>query len=69
MGGAVNSAKLLPAIRDLCSKQPEMYYLEPWGFQSALFVRGYTEDLADESAIAAAVEVARRVYPQWRPAA
>jgi hypothetical protein len=65
----VNSAQLLPAIRDLYSKHPEMYYLEPWEFQSALFVLGYTEALADESAIAAPVEVARGDYPQWREAA
>jgi hypothetical protein len=46
-----------------------MYYLEPWEFQSALFVLGYTEDLADEAEIAAAVEVARGDNPRRRPAA
>jgi hypothetical protein len=45
-----------------------MYYLEPWELQSALFVLGYTEDLADGAEIAAAVEVARGDWPQWRAA-
>jgi hypothetical protein len=69
MGRAVNSARLLPSIRDLYSRHPEMYYLESWEFQSALFVLGYTEDLADEAEIAAAVEVARGDNPRRRPAA
>jgi hypothetical protein len=55
----VNSAQLLPAIRDLYSRHPEMYGLEPWELQSALFVLGYTDELVDEAEIAAAVEVAR----------
>jgi hypothetical protein len=59
---------LLPAIRDLYSRHPEMYGLEVWALQSALFVLGYTDDLACE-AERAAVEVARGDYPQWRPAA
>jgi hypothetical protein len=50
---------LLPAIRDLYSRHPEMHDLEAWELQSALFVLGYVEDLADEAQIAAAVEVAR----------
>jgi hypothetical protein len=62
------SAQLLPHVRDLYSRHPEMYDLEPWELQSALFVLGYTDDLADEAAIAAAVEVARGDYPQWRAA-
>jgi hypothetical protein len=65
----VNSVQLLPAVRDLYSKHPEMHNLEPWELQSALFVLGYTEDLADEAEIAAAAEVAQGEYPQWRPAA
>jgi hypothetical protein len=36
----------------------------------AVFVLGYTNDLASEVEIAAAVEVARPDWPQWgRPAA
>jgi hypothetical protein len=65
----VNSVQLLPSLRDLYSRHPEMYHLEPWELQSALFVLGYTEGLADEAEIAAAVEVARQDWPQWRPAA
>jgi hypothetical protein len=64
----VNSAQLLPAIRDLYSRHPEMYGLDAWELQSALFVLGYAQDLADEREIAAAVEVARGDWPQWRAA-
>jgi hypothetical protein len=64
----VNSAQLLPAIHDLYGRLPEMYYLEPWELQSALFVLGYAQDLADEREIAAAVEVAPSDWPQRRAA-
>jgi hypothetical protein len=60
---------LLSAIRDLYSRLPETYYLEPWELQHVLFSLGYTDDLADEGEIAAAVEVARQDWPQWGPAA
>ena len=56
--GAVN-AQLLPAIRDLYSRLPESYHLEPWELQHVLFSLGYTDDLAGEAEIAAAVEAAR----------
>jgi hypothetical protein len=46
-----------------------MYHLEPWELQHVLFSLGYTDDLADEAEIAAAIEVARQDWPQWRPAA
>jgi hypothetical protein len=65
----MTSAQLLPAIRDLYSRQPEFFHHEPWELQHVLFSLGYTEDLADEAEIAAAVEVARADWPQWRPAA
>jgi hypothetical protein len=55
----MNAVQLLPALRDLYFKLPEMRTLEPWELQSALFVLGYTDDLADEGEIAAALEVAR----------
>ena len=64
----MNATQLLPAVRDLYSRLPEMHALEPWELQSALFVLGYTDDLADEAEIAAAVEVARGDWPQWRAA-
>ena len=57
--------QLLPAVRELYRRLPETYLLEPWELQHALFSLGYTDDLADETAIAAAVEVARGDYPQW----
>jgi hypothetical protein len=59
---------LLPAIRDLYSKHPDMHSLEPWELQSALFVLSYIDDLVAEAEIAAAVEVAGQDWPQWRAA-
>jgi hypothetical protein len=50
---------LLASVRDLYSRHPEMYGLETWEMQSALFVLGYTNGLAPEAEIAAAMEVAR----------
>jgi len=64
----VNSAQLLPALRDLYSRLPETYHLQPWELQHVLFSLGYTDDLAGEAQIAAAVEVARSDWPQWRAA-
>jgi hypothetical protein len=65
----MNSAQLLPSLRDLYSRLPEMYHRQPWELQHVLFSLGYTDDQADEAEIAAAVEVARTDWPQWRPAA
>jgi hypothetical protein len=62
------SARLLPAARDLCSRLPETYHLEPWELVHVLYSLGYTDDLTDEAEIAAAVEVARQDWPQWRAA-
>ncbi len=64
----MTSSEFLPLIRDLFSKHPEMHTLEPWEMQSALFVLGYSDDLEDEGEIAAAAEVARRDWPEWRAA-
>jgi hypothetical protein len=64
----VNSAHLLPAIRELYSRHPEYFHHEPWELQHVLFSLGYVDDLADESEISAAVEVARSDWPQWRAA-
>jgi hypothetical protein len=66
--GSVGSAEFLPAARDLYSRLPETYPLEPWELRHVLFSLGYVDDLADEAAIAAAVEVARSDWPQWRAA-
>ena len=65
----MNATQLLPAIRDLYSKRPEYSHHEPCEHAYVLFSLGYVEDLAGEAEIAAAVEVARGDYSQWRPAA
>jgi hypothetical protein len=65
----VNSAQLLPALRDLYSRRPETYHQQPWELQWTLYALNYTEDLVPEAEIASAVELARGDYPQWRPAA
>jgi len=61
----MSAGEILPLIRDLYSKHPEMRYLEPWELQSALFMLGYVDDLLGEWEIAAAVGVARKdFYPE-----
>jgi hypothetical protein len=67
--GAVNTWQLLPALHDLYSRHPEFWHLEPWELAHVLYSLNYVDDLADEGEIAAAVEVARGDYIQWRPAA
>ena len=67
--GSEGSAQLLPATRDLYSRRPETDLLEPWELQHVLFSLNYVDDLADEAESAAAVEVARMDWPQWRRAA
>ncbi|HEX5701398.1 MAG TPA: hypothetical protein VFX77_12180 [Rubrobacter sp.] len=64
----MSACQLLPAIRDVYSRLPETYILEPWEQQHVLLSLGYVDGLADEAEIAAAVEVARAAYPQWRAA-
>ncbi len=64
----MNAWQLLPAVRELYSRLPETYVLEPWELQHVLFSLGYTDGLADEAEIAAAAEVARGDWPQWRAA-
>jgi hypothetical protein len=65
----MTSAALLPLLWDLYSKHPEMRTLEPWELQHVLWTLGYTDDLEDEGEIAAAADVARMDWPEWRPAA
>ena len=43
----MSAAQLLPAIRDLYSRLPEMYFRQPWELQHVLFSLGYVDDLAD----------------------
>jgi hypothetical protein len=67
--GSVGSAELLLAMRNLDSRHPEYFHHEHWELVHILYSRNYTDDLADEAEISAAVEVVRTDYPQWRPAA
>jgi hypothetical protein len=66
----MNAAQLLPAVRDLYSRLPETYVLEAWELVHVLYSLGYTDDLAEEAEVAAAVEVARADWPgfAWRAA-
>jgi hypothetical protein len=64
----VNSAQLLPAIRELYSRRPEYFHHQAWELVHVLYSLNYTEDLADEAEISAAVEVARSDWPKWRAA-
>ena len=50
---------LLASIRELYSRRPETRFPEAWEMQHILFSLGYTDGLADEAEIAAAIEVAR----------
>jgi hypothetical protein len=52
----VSAAQLLPAVRDLYSRLPEMYNLEPWELQDVLVSLDCVEAQADEGELAAAVE-------------
>jgi hypothetical protein len=38
--GSVGSVDILPAVRDLYSRLPETYHLEPWELQHVLFSLG-----------------------------
>jgi hypothetical protein len=62
------SIRLLADVRELYSRLPETCLLEPWELQHVLFSLGYTEDLADEVEIAAAIEVAYADWPDLRAA-
>jgi hypothetical protein len=55
---------LLAVIREVYSRLPETYYLQPWELQLILFSLGYTDDLADEAEIDAAINIART---DWAP--
>ena len=55
--GSVGSAQLLPAIRYLYWKLPESYLLGPWQLLHVLYSLSYTDGVADEAEITAAVEV------------
>ena len=50
---------LVGLVRELYSRRPEARFLESWELQPLLYSLGYTDGLAPEVEIAAAVEVAR----------
>jgi hypothetical protein len=50
---------ILASVRELYSRRPESRFLEAWELQSLLFLLNYTDGLAPEAEIAAAMEVAR----------
>jgi hypothetical protein len=60
---------LAPAVRDLYRRLPEMHRLAPWELQHVLFSLGYTDELADEAEITAALVVVRFELAARRPAA
>ena len=64
----MNSIQFVAAIRELYSRRPEYFHHEPWELVHVLYSLNYTDDLADEAEISAAVEAARGDYPQWRAA-
>jgi hypothetical protein len=64
----MNTVELLPAIRELYSRHPEYRHLQAWELQHVLWSLHYTEDLEDEGEIAAAADVARQDWPEWRAA-
>jgi hypothetical protein len=59
---------LLASGRDLYSRLPETCHLGPWELQHVLVFLSCTDDLAEEDEVAAAVDMARGDYPQWRAA-
>ncbi len=59
----MNAAQLLPAVRELYSRLPETYLLEPWEIVHVLYSLGFTDGLVCEAETAAAVEVARTDWP------
>jgi hypothetical protein len=56
--------ELLALVRELYSRRREAFFLEAWELQHLLFLLGYTDGLAPEAEIAAAMEVARS---DWTP--
>jgi hypothetical protein len=53
---------VLSLVRELYSRRPEARDLEPYELQSLLWSLNYTDELLNEAAIAAAIEVARTDY-------
>ena len=59
-----DEGELLASTREVYSRLPETFYLEPWELQHVLFSLGYTDDLAEEAEIASAIKIART---DWTP--
>jgi hypothetical protein len=55
---------LLASTREVYSRHPDTRYLEPWELQHVLYSLNYTNGMAEEADIAAAVKVART---DWAP--
>jgi hypothetical protein len=50
---------VLGLVRELCSRRPEAWFLEPYELQSLLWSLGFCEHLIPEGEIAAALEALR----------
>ena len=59
MNIVAHEPNLLALVRELYSRRPETRFREVWELQHILFSLGYSDGLAPEAEIAAAVEVAR----------
>jgi hypothetical protein len=59
MNSVAHEPNLLASVRELYSRLPEARTLAPYELQGTLWLLHYTNDLAPEAEIAAAVEVAR----------
>jgi hypothetical protein len=59
MNIVAHDSNLLASVRDLYSRRPEIRFREAWELQHVLFSLGYTDALAEEAEIAAAIKVAR----------
>ena len=53
---------LLCLVRELYSRHPEYWHHEPWELQHVLYSLGFTNGLAPEAEIGAAMQVARGDY-------
>jgi len=65
----MKAAELVAVLRDLYRRRPETRHLQAWELPWILYALNYSDKLEDETEIAAAVQVARGDYQQWRPAA
>jgi hypothetical protein len=64
----MNAVELVTALRDLYRRLPETRRLQAWELPWMLYALNYSDELEDETEIAAAVEVARGDWPQLRAA-